>query len=178
MNILHDISPERIKPEKFDCVIEISKESKNKYELDKETGMLKLDRILSTSTHYTTNYGFIPLTHWDDGDPLDVFVFCSQPIQPMCLVNCKAIGAVDMVDNNEKDTKIIAVMNGDPIYNNYNELEDLPPHIMDELSHFLKIYKELEGKKTIVDEFRDKMFAMQCIEESLVKYKKKYKIKT
>ena len=116
MNILHDISPERITPDKFIAVIEISKNSKNKYELDKETGMLRLDRVLYTSTHYPANYGFVPLTLSEDGDPLDVFVYCSEQILPMSLVDVVPIGAIDMVDQNQIDTKIISVPVGDPTY--------------------------------------------------------------
>ena len=107
MNIWHDISPKRITKDKFYAVIEISKGGKNKYELDKETGMLKLDRVLFTSTHYPANYGFIPRTFADDGDPLDVLVLCSETIQPMTLVECKPIGVLNMVDNDSCDEKLL-----------------------------------------------------------------------
>lgn len=175
MNILHDISPERITPAYFDAVVEIEKGGKNKYELDKETGLIKLDRILYTSTHYPTNYGFIPLTHWYDNDPLDVFIFCSEPIYPFSIVNCKTIGAVDMIDDDEQDTKIIAVVTNDPQFSSYDSIDDLPPHIMDELTHFLKVYKALEGKETIVKKYHSKDYAMKIIEESREFYNEKYK---
>ena len=115
MNIWHDISPKRITTDKFYAVIEISKGGKNKYELDKETGLLKLDRVLFTSTHYPANYGFIPRTYADDGDPLDVLVLCSETIQPMTLVECKPIGVLTMIDDDHNDEKIIAVPVNDPI---------------------------------------------------------------
>lgn len=172
MNILHDIDPKRISPEKFVAVIEISKNSKNKYELDKETGLLKLDRILYTSTHYPANYGFIPRTLSEDGDPLDVFVYCSQSILPMSLVECKPIGAIDMIDNNQVDTKIIAIPLGDPTYNNYTDIQDLPPHLIDEHMHFLKVYKELEGKKTKISSYRNSDYAKKSIQKCMDTYKK------
>lgn len=145
MNIWHDISPERIKKERFYAVIEISKGGKNKYEMDKETGMLMLDRVLFTSTHYPANYGFIPRTYADDNDPLDVLVLCSETIQPMTLVECKAIGVLKMIDNHSADEKIIAVPLHDPNYNGYHDLSDLPKHRFDEICHFFEVYKSLEA---------------------------------
>lgn len=174
MNLYHDINPERIKPEEFVAVIEIQKNGKNKYELDKETGALIMDRVLYTSTHYPANYGFIPLTLWGDGDPLDIFVYCSEPIQPLSLVKCRAIGSVEMVDNNESDTKIIAVPLGDPQYSQYNEIDDLPPHLIDELIHFLKVYKELENKKTEIGKFHNSQVAKSQIQTALDNYKIKF----
>ena len=176
MNILHDINPERITKNKFIAVIEISKGSKNKYELDKETGLLILDRVLFTSTHYPANYGFVPRTLSEDGDPLDVFVYCTQEIQPMSLVECRPIGAIDMVDNNQIDTKIIAVPLGDPTYSNYNEIDDLPPHLIDELMHFLRVYKELEGKHTEISKFYNCNYAKNAIEICMKRYKKHHNI--
>ena len=117
MNIWHDINPKRITAERFHAVIEIPKGGKNKYEMDKETGMLKLDRVLFTSTHYPANYGFIPRTYAKDGDPIDVLVLCSETIAPMTLVECKPIGVLRMIDDNKNDEKIIAVPVNDPNYN-------------------------------------------------------------
>ena len=117
MNIWHDINPERISRASYAAVIEISKGSKMKYELDKETGLLKLDRVLHTSTHYPANYGFIPKTYADDNDPLDVLVLCSEQIEPMALVRCYPIGVISMVDGGHADDKIIAIPFGDPTYN-------------------------------------------------------------
>ena len=170
MNILHDINPNRINEDKFVAVIEISKGSKNKYELDKETGLLLLDRVLFTSTHYPANYGFVPRTLSEDGDPLDVFVYCTQEIQPMSLVECRPIGAIDMVDNNQIDTKLIAVPLGDPTYSAYNEIDDLPPHLIDELMHFLRVYKELEGKETKISKFYNCEYAKNAIKTCMNRY--------
>jgi len=141
MNFWHDIKKERVSPDKFLAVIEIPKASKKKYELDKETGALILDRVLHTATHYPANYGFLPLTYAEDGDPLDVLVLCSEDLDPLTSVECYPIGAVRMTDAGEVDDKIIAIPFGDPTYNFYKEVSALPPHILDELMHFFKVYK-------------------------------------
>lgn len=175
MNILHDISKERIAPSDFVAVVEIEKNSSVKYEIDKETGMLLMDRALHTSTHYPTNYGFIPLTHADDNDPLDVFVYCSKAILPMTLVRCYPIGSIDMVDGGEVDTKIIAVPYGDPTYNHFKDINEMPPHIINELLHFLKVYKDLEGnKKTEIGAFHNAESAQKEVSRCMDNYKKKY----
>lgn len=174
MNILHDIDKSRIGKDEFVAVIEIPMGSKNKYELDKATGMLILDRVLYTSTHYPFNYGFIPRTHCDDGDPLDVFVVCSQQIDPLCLVKCKPIGCVTMLDGGKKDYKVLAVPLGDPQYNGYNDVKELPNHIVEELEHFLKVYKELEPNKlTIVEGMQNAKFAKKVIAEAIKDYENK-----
>ena len=175
MNIYHDIDSSRITPEIFIAVIEIEKNGKNKYELDKQTGLLIMDRVLYTSTHYPANYGFIPLTYSEDDDPLDVFVYCSHPIQPLSLVKCYPIGAVDMIDGDKKDTKILAVPFGDPEYNLYKEINELPPHMVDELMHFLKVYKELENKTTTIGDFHDAKYAKEQIVIARECYRKKFK---
>ncbi|MDD7423960.1 MAG: inorganic diphosphatase [Candidatus Methanomethylophilaceae archaeon] len=146
------MSPKRISPDDFMVVVEISKGSKNKYELDKDTGLLMLDRILYTSTHYPANYGFIPRTYADDGDPLDALVLCSEPIAPMTLVRCYPIGAIKMIDNGANDEKVIAIPFDDPTYNTYKDISELPKHIFDEMAHFFTVYKQLENKTTAVDE--------------------------
>lgn len=135
-NIWHDISPKRITPSDFICVIEISKGSKKKYELDKETGLIILDRILYTSTRYPANYGFIPRTYGDDEDPLDVLLLCSEALEPMCLVRAYPIGVISMIDNGRRDEKIIAIPFNDPNYNHYTDIQQLPMHIFDEMRHF------------------------------------------
>lgn len=172
MNIWHDISPERISPERFDAVIEISKGSKNKYELDKETGLMRLDRILYTSTHYPANYGFIPRTYADDLDPLDVLVICSQPIQPSTLVEVYPIGVIKMVDNGRLDEKIIAIPFSDPSYNNYRSIFELPEHIFNEMRHFFTVYKQLEDKTTAVDDLADADEAKRIIAQAIESYGK------
>lgn len=153
MNIWHDIDESRITPDEFVAVIEIAKGSKKKYELDKETGFIKLDRILHTSTMYPANYGFIPKTLSGDGDPLDVLVLSSEALDPLVLVNCYPVGMMIMQDNGKRDEKIIAIPCSDPLYNEYKSLENLPRHIADEMINFFRVYKdesegitEVEGK--------------------------------
>ena len=169
-NIWHDISPKRISPEDFICVIEISKGSKKKYELDKETGLIMLDRILYTSTHYPANYGFIPRTYGDDNDPLDVLLLCAEPLEPMCLVRAYPIGVISMIDNERNDEKIIAIPFDDPNYNNYKNIDELPKHIFDEMSHFFTVYKNLEDKATAVNETRGRDAAIRVIREATARY--------
>ena len=170
MNIWHDINPNRIESTDFMAVIEISKGSKKKYELDKETGLIMLDRILYTSTHYPANYGFIPRTYGDDHDPLDVLVLCSEPIEPLTLVRCYPIGVMKMLDNGMGDEKIIAIPFNDPTYNNYSDISDLPAHVFNEIQHFFKVYKDLEGKETIVDEFGGPKEAADIIQHCISNY--------
>ena len=171
MNIWHDISPKRIKSEQFYAVIEISKGGKNKYELDKETGMLKLDRVLFTSTHYPANYGFIPRTYASDNDPLDVLVLCSEQIRPMTIVECRPIGVLVMEDSGAKDEKIIAVPVNDPNYNCYTDIDQLPSHRFDEIKHFFEVYKSLEhDKSTSVTEVKPKAVAIEIIQNCIDSY--------
>ncbi|NLX64186.1 MAG: inorganic diphosphatase [Clostridiaceae bacterium] len=170
MNIWHDISPKRIKPDDFFAVVEIQKGSKTKYELDKETGMLILDRILSTSTHYPANYGFIPHTYGDDNDPLDVLILCSEPIVPMTLVRCYPIGVFTMIDNGRKDSKIIAIPFTDPSYNGYTDVSELPKHISLEMTHFFSVYKELEKVETEVTEVEGREKAILTIQREIERY--------
>ena len=170
MNIWHDISPKRVNADDFEAVIEIDKGSKCKYELDKDTGCLKLDRILFTSTHYPANYGFIPRTFADDGDPLDVLVLCSESIRPLTLVRCYPIGVISMVDGGSNDEKIIAIPFGDPTYSVYKDLSEMPPHLRHEMSHFFRVYKELEGKETAVNEVGGADVAKAIIKKALDNY--------
>lgn len=171
MNIWHDIEKERISSEKFVAVVEISKNSKQKYELDKQTGMLRLDRILYTSTHYPANYGFIPRTLSGDGDPLDVLILCSESLIPLSLVECYPIGVITMNDNGFVDEKIIAVPVTDPTYNSFKEVCDLPTHMFDEMQHFFKVYKQLEGLDTTVDSVAGKVEAIRIINECIDRYR-------
>ena len=174
MNIWHDIDEDRIFPTDFISVIEISKGSKKKYELDKETGLIILDRILYTSTHYPANYGFIPRTLGDDKDPLDVLVICSEEIEPMSLVRCYPIGVMYMLDNGDKDEKIIAIPYNDPMYNYYSDIEQLPQHVFQEIQHFFSVYKDLENKETDVKDFGGPAEAVAVIEKCIENYEKKY----
>ncbi len=175
MNIWKDMNPERIKPEDFVAYIEIEQGSKNKYELDKETGFIILDRVLYTSTHYPMNYGFIPCTLSGDNDPLDVFVLCSQPIEKMSLVRCYPIGVVFMTDGEEDDEKIIAIPFGDPQYNEYHDIKDLPTHLVDELRHFLNVYKQLEQKQVHVLEVASSEIARETIAKNIKNFNETFK---
>lgn len=169
-NIWHDISPKRINADDFVCVIEISKGSKKKYELDKETGFIILDRILYTSTHYPANYGFIPRTYGDDGDPLDVLLLCSEPLEPLTLVRAYPIGMISMIDNGKNDEKIIAIPFTDPNYNMYTEIDQLPNHIFEEMRHFFSVYKNLENKTTAVNEVSGRHEAISTINKAIDSY--------
>ena len=172
MNIWHDISPKRIKADDFFAVIEITKGGKAKYEMDKETGLLRLDRVLYTSTHYPANYGFIPRTYANDGDPLDVLVLCSENIIPMSLVRCYPIGVIIMDDSGSRDEKIIAIPFDDPTYNGYRDISALPQHIFDEMEHFFTVYKELENAKpTTITEVLGRTAAEEVIAACLDQYK-------
>ncbi|HCY50054.1 MAG TPA: inorganic pyrophosphatase [Clostridiales bacterium] len=170
MNIWHNIARNRINANDFYAVVEITKGSKMKYELDKETGLLVLDRILYTSTHYPANYGFIPRTLADDGDPMDVLVLSSEPLLPMSLVRCYPIGVITMVDNGKRDEKIIAIPFNDPTYNNYKSITELPGHIFEEMQHFFRVYKELENKPTSVSEVDDHEVAIDVVQKSIDEY--------
>nr|WP_319488771.1 inorganic diphosphatase [uncultured Caproiciproducens sp.] len=174
MNIWHDISQERIHEDDFFAVIEIPKGCKTKYELDKETGLLSMDRILYTSAHYPANYGFIPRTYAADRDPLDVLVLCSEDIQPLSLVRCYPIGVISMEDGGFIDDKIIAIAFGDPTFNEYQDINELPGHIFDEMTHFFTIYKELEGKATAVDYIRNAEEAKRIVRKSINEYLKNF----
>ena len=145
-----------------------------KYELDKETGRLMLDRVLYTSTHYPANYGFIPRTLSEDGDPLDVFVMCSQPIEKMSLVRCYPIGVVKMIDKDAMDEKVICIPFGDPEYNDVKDITELPSHLLKELKHFLTVYKELENKKVTVLETGNAKEAVKVIKNCMDYYQQKF----
>lgn len=174
MNIWHDMDAERVSASSFMAVIEIPRGCKTKYELDKQTGMLTLDRVLYTSMQYPASYGFIPRTYSEDGDPLDVLVLCSEEVYPLTLVKCYPIGIISMVDDGENDEKIIAVPFKDPMYNGYKDISELPRHIFDEMNHFFTRYKELEGKKTSVESIKGAGEARKVIEQCIEAYKKKF----
>jgi inorganic pyrophosphatase len=176
MNIWHDIDEKRITEKEFIAVIEISKGMKKKYELDKETGLIILDRILHTSTHYPANYGFIPRTYAEDEDPLDVLVLCSEDLEPMSLVCCYPVGVMHMVDGDEVDDKIIAIPKSDPSWNHIRGIEDLGPHTMNEIMHFFKVYKQLENKKATSDiKALGVAEALKILKRAMENYKIKFK---
>ncbi len=169
-NIWHDIDPKRITPEDFIAVVEIPKGSKKKYELDKETGLIILDRVLYTSTHYPANYGFIPRTYGDDGDPLDVLVLCSEALDPLTLVRCFPVGYISMLDGGKRDEKIIAIPFSDPTYSGYRDLMELPGHTFDEMAHFFTVYKALEGKEAVAGDVNGRAAAVRIIQEAIDHY--------
>ena len=174
MNVWHDLDPKYITPGKFTAVIEIPEGSKKKYELDKRTGLLRLDRILHTATHYPANYGFIPRSYGDDGDPLDVLVLCSEELDPLTLVRCYPVGYISMLDGGKRDEKIIAIPFSDPTYNAFHDLMELPSHIFDEMAHFFTVYKSLEQKDTVIDEIRGPKEAKEIIQRALDAYVDKF----
>lgn len=176
-NPWHDVSIGEEAPECVTGIIEIPKNSKAKYELHKESGMLMLDRVLYSSVYYPANYGFIPKTYCDDGDPLDILVLSQLEIVPMCIVKCKVIGVMHMSDGGEMDDKIIAVAADDMSVNHTNELSELPEHYINELRCFFEDYKKLEEDKNVkVKEFQNKEVALRIIEQSIEDYKKRFKI--
>ncbi len=174
MNIWHDIKEDRIKKDDFVAVIEISKGGKNKYELDKETGMLRLDRVLYTATHYPANYGFIPRTYAGDEDPLDVLVLCQEKIVSMTLVETYPIGVLKMIDGDQYDEKIIAVPKSDPFLNEYQDISEVPSHISSEIMHFFEVYKQLEGRQTTVDKMMGREEAERIVQDAIDRYKEKF----
>ena len=167
--IWHSLDPKRVTPDDFICVIEIPQGSKKKYELDKESGYIILDRILYTSTHYPANYGFIPKTLGSDNDPLDVLVLCSEPLDPLTLVRCYPIGLIPMVDNGMEDEKIIAVAADDPYVNHYQDINDVPKILIDEIEHFLKVYKNTTDKVEVFAP-KDKAAAKKVIQDAIDMY--------
>lgn len=172
MNPWHDFEKERVTVDKFVSVIEIPKRCHKKYELDKKSGLIRLDRILFTSTHYPENYGFIPLTLSEDGDPLDVLVLCQEELDILTIVDCYPIGVLKMIDDNETDEKIIAIPCTDPSLNMYNDISELPKHNFEEIKHFFEVYKNLEKKVTVVEEIGGREEAIEVIRKSIEAYDK------
>lgn len=176
MHPWHDVEPGNDAPDFVKAIIEIPKGSKGKYELDKQSGLLRLDRVLFSSVHYPANYGFIPRTYCDDHDPLDILVICSIDVIPMSIIEAKVIGAMEMIDGDERDDKIIAVARHDMSVNYINELSELPPHTLVELKRFFEDYKMLEHKNVIVDQFIKREEAYKIITEGLNLYAEKKEI--
>lgn len=172
MNIWHDIEEERIKADDFVAVVEIPKGGKSKYELDKSTGFLMLDRVLFSSTQYPLNYGFIPRTYAEDDDPLDVLIICTEVLVPLSLVRCYPVGVISMQDNGKRDDKIIAVPYADPIYNDYKDIGQFPKHLAPEIKHFFEVYKQLENKETVVNETHGAVEAFQILQRAIERYRK------
>jgi inorganic pyrophosphatase len=166
----HDVTPGEHLPAEFMAVIEIPMGSSVKYELDKETGLLRVDRILYSAVYYPANYGFIPQTLAEDDDPLDVLVLCQEAVAPLTLVNARSIGLMTMIDSGKKDHKILAVAVHDPEYNGFREASELPAHRLSLLRRFFQDYKTLEGKTVEVDELEPAGASLPVIEESLARY--------
>jgi inorganic pyrophosphatase len=170
----HGAHPGDKAPETVNALIEIPQGSRSKYEVDKATGLLKLDRVIYSSFHYPVNYGFIPQTLGQDGDPLDILVLCSQPIQSLCLVEANVIGNMQMMDSGQVDDKIIAVAAKDPAVSHYSKMENLPQHFLMELRNFFEQYKVLENKKVVIDNFQDKDIAYRVIQDAINFYKENF----
>ncbi|RWR86035.1 soluble inorganic pyrophosphatase 4 [Cinnamomum micranthum f. kanehirae] len=163
----HDLEMGPEAPATFNCVVKIGKGSKVKYELDQATGLIKVDRILYSSVVYPHNYGFIPRKLCEDGDPMDVLVLMQEPVLPGCFLRAKAIGLMPMIDQGEKDDKIIAVCADDPEYNYYTDIKELPPHRLAEIRRFFEDYKKNEKKKVLVDDFMPPSSAHEAIQHSM-----------
>lgn len=162
-------------PAQVTAVIEIPQGSRAKYEIDKDSGLLKLDRIIYSSFYYPCNYGFIPQTYGDDRDPLDILVITSQPVQALCLMEAKVIGVMQMIDSGDADDKIIAVAANDPSVNHYSDIEELPAHFFNELRHFFEEYKKLENKMVVVEEFGNRESAYKIINDAIKFYKEQFR---
>jgi len=173
-NPWHDVSYGEDAPNIVNGIIEIPKGSRAKYELDKDSGMIKLDRVLYSSVYYPANYGFIPRTYCDDHDPLDILVICQIDLIPMCLVEAKVIGVMRMIDGGEADDKIIAVAAGDPSVNHINDISELPQHFISEMRSFFEDYKKLENKTVIVEEFQDNVVAKEIVQKAIEDYNEKF----
>lgn len=174
MHPWHGVSLGTKAPEIVAAIIEVPKGSKNKYELDKESGLLKVDRVLYSSVHYPANYGFLPQTLCEDNDPLDILVLGQEPVYPLTIMMARPIGVMKMIDQGEADDKIIAVHADDPAYKDYHSLSELPAHRMIEIKRFFEDYKVLEHKQVIVSDFLGKEQAHAIIAESIAMYKKEY----
>jgi len=170
MNPWHDIEPRQSTPDTLDCVIEIPRGGRLKYELDKETGLLRLDRVLYSAVFYPANYGFIPRTYCDDSDPLDILVLGQEPVMPMCLLTARPIGVMQMIDQDEEDDKIISIHEHDPAYNHLRDISQLPDHTLNELQRFFEDYKILEHKKVRIERFKGRVDAHTIIDQAFRLY--------
>jgi inorganic pyrophosphatase len=171
----HEVSAGNKPPEFVNGIIEIPRGSRAKFEIDKESGLIKLDRVIYASMYYPLNYGFIPQTLGEDGDPLDIVVLTQVSVVPLCLIPSKVIGVMQMIDRGESDEKIIAVAEQDPSVSHINNVEDLPPYLLAELRHFFENYKTLENKKVVINEFLSREEAFRVIEDTLQHYQKMFK---
>lgn len=173
MNLLHDINAGKNAPDVINVIIEIPKGSKNKYEIDKETGLITLDRAMHTSQDYPFDYGFMPQSHWEDGDPLDVVVLTTYPLAPGILVKVRPVAVLHMVDDGESDAKVIAVPEKDPRFDAIKDLSDINPHTMKEIEHFFLTYKQLQKKEVRIDGVGDAASAKEIVAKSQTLYAQK-----
>ena len=170
MNPWHDLNPHQKTPDTLDCIIEIPRGGRLKYELDKRTGLLRLDRVLYSAVFYPANYGFIPQTYCDDKDPLDILVLGNHEVVPMCIMTARPIGVMQMIDQDEQDDKIIAIHEHDPAYNHLRDISELPEHSLNELQRFFEDYKILEHKKVRIERFKGCADAKVIIQDSFKLY--------
>jgi inorganic pyrophosphatase len=173
MNPWHDIDPGHRAPDIVNCVIELPRGSRNKSELDKKSGLLRLDRVLYSAVYYPANYGFVPRTYWDDGDPLDILVLGQETIDPLTIVTARPIGVMQMIDQNEEDDKVISVMERDPMMKDIFDLSQLPEHQLNELQRFFEDYKALEHKQVRIERFMGRREALDVINRSLLLYQER-----
>lgn len=173
-NVWHEVEVGENAPSVVNAIIEIPKDCQLKYELDKETGLLKLDRFLYSAVHYPGDYGFVPKTLWSDGDPLDIIILTGRPVYPMTLVKVRPIGVMRMIDDDEEDDKIIAVYDCDPRFKEFNSIKDIPTHTLVELKHFFETYKHLQGKHVRIAEMLDREDAYKAIKKAQMLYQMKF----
>ena len=174
MNLWHEISEGEKIPELVNVIIEIPKGSKNKYEIDKETGMIKLDRAMRTSQDYPFDYGFVPRTYWEDGDALDVVVLSTYPLSPGILVEARPVGLMKMIDGGDSDDKLITVPDSDPRWDNVKDLKDINPHTLKEIKHFFETYKVIDGKTVEIKGFQNKEKALAAVKKGIKLYQNKF----
>jgi len=174
MNLWREVSPGKNLPEEINVIIEIPKGSKNKYEIDKETGLIALDRAMHTAQDYPFDYGFVPQTYWDDGDALDVVVLTTYPLAPGILVSARPVGIMNMIDGGDADDKVIAVPVDDPRWDEVLDLSDINKHTIKEMEHFFSTYKQIQNKEVEVTGFKDKAAAFKAVERSIKLYNEKF----
>lgn len=172
MNLLHDVTSGENTPKEINVIIEIPQNSKNKYEIDKKTGLIKLDRAMRTSQDYPFDYGFVPQTHWDDGDALDVVLLATYPLTPGILVEARPIGIMKMIDDGDSDDKIIAVPLADPRWDDVHDLKDVNAHTLKEMRHFFETYKNIDNKVVEIKGFKGKAAAQKAVSRSMKLYEK------
>ena len=174
INAWRDLSPGHHPPDLVTAVVEIPSGSRNKYELDKESGLIRLDRVLYSAVHYPGDYGFIPRTLAEDGDPCDILVLLNEPTFPGCQIDARPIGVLRMLDRGDPDDKVLAVPSNDPFYSEYFDIADIPQHYLKEVEHFFRIYKDLEGKRVQTVGWEKSDVAMELIMEGIARYGEKY----